>query len=110
MEMVIAWIVVGVAGLATLAGVFMLTRSIATPWLRSLLRCLAAVWLMVPSPIQAVGGYYAPAYIVALFEGFLRPDGNPKPALFVLALASLVVVVVFLIAGAIRWARTPKTT
>ena len=110
MEMVVAWIVVGVAGLATLAGIFMLTRSIATPWLRSLLRCLATVWLLVPSQIQAVDGYYAPAYIVALFEGALRPDGNPKPALFVLALATLVVIVVFLIAGAIRWARAPKAT
>jgi hypothetical protein len=110
MEMLIAWLVVAVAGLATLAGIFMLTRSIETLWLRSLLRCLATVWLLVPSPIVAVDGYYAPAYVVAIFEGLLRPDGNPKPALFVLALASVAVVIVFLIAGAVRWARAPKAT
>ena len=44
-EMFIAWIVVGAAGLATLAGVFVLTRFIPLLWLRSLVRCLAAVAL-----------------------------------------------------------------
>ena len=110
MEMVVAWIVVAVAGLGTLAGIFMLTRAIETQWLRSLLRCLATVWLLVPWRIEAVDGYYAPAYIVALFEGIFRADGNPRPALIVLALASLVVIVILLIAGAIRWARAPKSS
>jgi len=110
MEMVVAWIVVAVAGLGTLAGVFMLTRAIETQWLRSLLRCLATVWLLVPWRIEAVDGYFAPAYIVALFEGVFRADGNPRPALIVLALASLVVIVILLIAGAIRWARAPKSS
>src|SRR5262245_20162738 len=75
MEMVVAWVVVAVAGLATLAGIFMLTRAIPIPWLRSLLRCLSAVWLMLPWRIEAVDGYYAPAYIVAIFEGIFRSDG-----------------------------------
>ncbi|HET6471796.1 MAG TPA: hypothetical protein VFG38_08130 [Pseudomonadales bacterium] len=110
MEMVVAWIVVAVAGLGTLAGIFMLTRAIETQWLRSLLRCLATVWLLVPWRIEAVDGYYAPAYIVALFEGVFRADGNPRPALIVLALASLVVIVILLIAGAIRWVRAPKSS
>ena len=110
MEMVVAWIVVAVAGLGTLAGIFMLTRAIETQWLRSLLRCLATVWLLVPWRIEAVDGYFAPAYIVALFEGVFRADGNPRPALIVLALASLVVIVILLIAGAIRWARAPKSS
>ena len=109
MEMVVAWIVVAGAGLATLAGIFMLTRAIPIPWLRSLLRCLAAVWLMLPAQIQAVDGYYAPAYVVAIFEGMFRADGNPRPALILLALATGFVVAIFLIVGAIRWVRTPKT-
>ena len=109
MEMVVAWVVVAVAGLATLAGIFMLTRAIPIPWVRSLLRCLAAVWLMLPWRIEAVDGYYAPAYIVAIFEGLFRADGNPRPALIILALATAFVVLIFLIAGAFRWARAPKT-
>src|SRR5512139_4012346 len=80
METVYAWIVVGVAG-------------------------LGAVWLMLPWRIEVVEGQYAPAYIVALFEGVFRADGNPRPALMALALASLVVVVLFLIVGAVRRVR-----
>jgi hypothetical protein len=105
METVYAWIVVGVAGLGTLAGIFVLTRSIRIAWLRSLLRCLAAVWLMLPWRIEVVEGQYAPAYIVALFEGVFRADGNPRPALIALALASIVVIVLFLVAGAVRRVR-----
>jgi hypothetical protein len=105
METVYAWIVVGVAGLGTLAGVFVLTRWIKTAWLRSLLRCLAAVWLMLPWRIEVVEGQYAPAYIVALFEGVFRADGNPRPALIALALASIVIIVLFLIVGAVRRVR-----
>jgi hypothetical protein len=54
METVYAWIVVGAAGLGTLAGIFVLTRSIRIAWLRSLLRCLAAVWLMLFLVVGAV--------------------------------------------------------
>ncbi len=105
MEAVYAWIVVGVAGLGALAGIFVLTRSIKTAWLRSLLRCLAAVWLMLPWRIEVVADQYAPAFIVALFEGVFRAEGNPRPALTVLALASIAVIVLFLIVGAIRRVR-----
>ena len=105
MVSVYAWGVVALAGLGTLAGVFVLTRAIHTAWLRSLLRCLAAVWLMVPSKIQVVDSEYAPAFIVALFEGVFRADGNPRPALAALAIASLVVIALFLVLGVIRLLR-----
>ena len=101
METVYAWIVVGAAGLGTLAGIFVLTRSIRIAWLRSLLRCLAAVWLMLPWRIEVVEGQYAPAYIVALFEGVFRAGGDPWPALSALTAASLLVIVVLLIAAVV---------
>lgn len=110
METVVAWIVVGLAGLGTLAGIFVLTRSIRNAWLRSLLRCLAAIWLMLPWRIEVVDGEYAPAFIVALFEAVFRSDGNPRPALTVLALASLFVVVVFLVIAAVRRGRGAPST
>jgi hypothetical protein len=53
--------------------------------------------LLVPAKIQVVEGEYAPAFIVALFEGAFREGGNPRPALMALALASLLVIVVFLL-------------
>jgi len=110
METVVAWVVVGVAGLGALAGIFVLTRSITNAWLRSLLRCLAAVWLMLPWRIEVVEGQYAPAFIVALFEGIFRAGGNPRPALMVLAIASLFVIALFLIVGAVRRVRGAPNT
>jgi hypothetical protein len=100
-EYVVAWIVVAGAGLGALAGIFILTRAIGSPWLRSLLRCLAAVWLLLPWQIQVVEGKYAPAFIVALLEGVFRAGGNPWPALSALTIASLLVIVVLLIAAVV---------
>jgi len=108
METTVAWIVVAAAGLGTLAGIFVLTRRIGNAWLRSLLRCLAAVWLLLPWNIHVVEGEYAPAFIVALFEGVFRADGNPRPALMVLALVSLLVVIVFLIVGVVQRIRSSR--
>ena len=102
MDMLIAWGVVFLAGLATLACIFVLTRHIPSPWWRTLFRCFATVWLLIPAPIQVVPGYYAPAFIVALFEGLFRSGGNPVPALRLLVIASLVVVVVLLVKLAIN--------
>src|SRR5690349_9448618 len=104
MEYSVAWGVVVAAGIGVLIGVFALTRSLDTGWLRWLIRCLVAVWLLVPWKIQVVDGYYAPAFIVALFEGIFRADGNPRPPLVLLALVTLLVLVVFLVVGAFRWA------
>jgi hypothetical protein len=106
MEEIYGWVFVAVAGLGALAGIFILTRAIDTPWLRTLLRCLAAVWLLLPWRIEVVEGKYAPAFIVALFEGLLRSDGNARPALTALASASLVVIVIVLVAAVIRRVRS----
>ena len=69
MAEIYAWVIVAVAGLAALAGVFLLTRPIEHAFLKTLLRCLAAVWLLLPWQIGVVEGKYAPAFIVAIFEG-----------------------------------------
>jgi hypothetical protein len=107
MAEIYGWAVVAAAGLATLAGVFLLTRAIAHPWLRTSLRCLATVWLLLPWQIGVVEGKYAPAFIVAIFEGFFRRGGNPWPALTALGIASLVVIIVLLIAAVVRRTRAP---
>lgn len=88
MEYLTAWIVVGVAGLGALAGVFLLSRAIPWPLLRSLVRVLAAVLLLVPAPIGVIEGYYAPAFVVLLMEGVLRGEGSATPALTMLGVAA----------------------
>jgi hypothetical protein len=108
MAEIYGWVIVAAAGLATLAGVFLLTRPIRYAWLKTLLRCLATVWLLLPWQIGVVEGKYAPAFIVAIFEGWFRREGNPWPALTALGIASLVVIVVLLIGAVVRRARAPN--
>jgi hypothetical protein len=87
------WIVVALAGLGTVAGVFVFSRAIKWEWLRTLVRCLALVTLLLPAGIQVIEGYYAPAFIVVLFEGLFKQDGNPWPALQTLGAGCLLVIV-----------------
>src|SRR4051794_40925925 len=109
MEYTVAWGVAVAAGIGAWIGIFALTRSIDGGVLRWLLRVLAAVWLLVPWKIQVVDGYYAPAFIVALFEGVFRTGGNPRPPLMLLALVTVFVLAIFLVIGAFRWIRSPKS-
>lgn len=104
MDVLIAWGLVVAAGLGALAGVFVLTRGIANPTLRSLLRCLAAVWLLLPWSTEVVPDRYAPAFVVAIFEGVFREEGSARGPLVALALATAVVLLVFLVrAIVLRW-------
>ena len=109
MQDLIAWIVVLSAGLGLLAAVFVATRRIPSDTLRSVTRCLAAVWLMlpfrVPLPAETLDIAYAPAFVIVLFEAILRRDGNPGPALTALGLASVLVLVIFLVVAAVKWRR-----
>ncbi len=107
METLYGWIVVAVAAAGVLLGVIMLTRFIRYGWLRWMLRALVAVWLIVPSPIQVVEGHYAPAFVVAIFEGVFNRDGNPMPALTALGLSTAVVVIAFLAAALVQGRRSP---
>lgn len=98
MEYLTAWIVVGVAGLGALAGVFILSRGISSPLLRSLVRVLAAVVLLVPAPIGVVEGFYAPAFVVLLLEGAVRPGGSATPALTMLGVTAAIAVAAVIVA------------
>jgi len=108
MDYLIAWVTVAAAGLATVAGIFLLTHAISWIWLRSLIRCLSAVWLLIPAKIVVVKGYYAPAYIVAIFEGWFRHGGDPGPALATLGLASAAALLVFLVVPLVKRLRQPS--
>jgi hypothetical protein len=90
----IAWAVAIAAGAGILVAIFSLARGLPGI-LRGFLVCLAAVWLLLPWPIQVVQGHYAPAFAVALFEGLFQTDGNARAPLVALGLASVGVVVLF---------------
>ena len=96
MDVLLAWSIVVLAGLGALGGVFVLSRRIENDLVRSIVRCLAAVWLLLPWSIQIVPGQYAPAFIVALFEGVFRVEGSARAPLIGLGLASALVLSVFL--------------
>ena len=109
MDVLVAWAVVVVAGLGALAGVFVLSRRIPNPLVRSIVRCLATVWLLLPWSIQVVPGHYAPAFLVALFEGVFRADGSARAPLIGLGLASAAVLSLLLIGSLVR-RRSSETT
>tara|TARA_B100000315_G_scaffold256417_1_gene302278 strand:- start:3882 stop:4214 length:333 start_codon:yes stop_codon:yes gene_type:complete len=93
-QYLLPWAIVMVAGLATVAGIYALTRPMASRFWKSLLRSLAVVVLMLPAPVPGFEGRFAPAFLVALFEGLFQPSGEPWPALKLLGAGVLAVVVI----------------
>ena len=87
------WIVAMVAAVACLGFFFLLTRRVYPQILRILLRCLGAVWLLLPAPVPMYPGYYAPAFVVLVFEGLLQAEGSPGLSLRILGFGSVAVVV-----------------
>ena len=100
-----AWLVVLGAGLGVIGGVFVLTRRIRWFWVRTGIRCLVPVWLLLPAQIQVVDAHYAPAFIVVVFESLFRADGNPGPAAATLGAGTAVVLATLLIAAGVRLRR-----
>ena len=57
-----------------------------------------ALFFLVPAPVPGYSGYYAPAYIVLIFEAFFQIDGSPAFSGQIL-MVSLVGLMVVLFAG-----------
>ena len=93
MEYLNVWLVAIVAGIACLGFFFLLTRRVGNPLLRSLLRCLAMVWLLLPAPVPDYPGQFAPAFVVWMFEGVLQSNGDSDLAVRILLGGSVAVVV-----------------
>ncbi|MEE4362265.1 MAG: hypothetical protein V2I63_12170 [Pseudomonadales bacterium] len=79
------WVVCLSATVVVIGCGLYLTRWIRPPLLRDLIRLLAIATLLVPVRTGVEVAYWAPAYIVFVFEAFLQRDGDPGPALAVLA-------------------------
>ncbi len=72
-----AWLITLAAALVGLFGIIMLTRPIRRGFLRSWLRGVAALVLLLPAPVPGFESYFAPAFLVMLFEALLQRDGQP---------------------------------
>ncbi len=107
-EFTIGWIVYGLAGAVTFAGCWYLTRRWPA-FLRDLARVVVIVLLAVPAPVVGFPGHFAPAVVVAAFEGIFQPSGEPATALAALAtglLAGSALVLVLTLARRFRGRRT----
>jgi len=85
-----AWLVIVVAAVLGTLCLVLLTRHLQTAWLRRGLRWLPLLLLTIPAGIPGYDGDYAPAFVVAVFEALFQTDGNPWPALRMLALAFVI--------------------
>ena len=98
MGYVVPWLVVIVAGFLTLVGIYAITRPISRLYVKTLLRSLAMVMLLIPAPVPSFEGHYAPAFVVMLFEAAFQTDGAPIQAGQILlagAIAVLALVSIF---------------
>lgn len=81
-----AWLICLGATAGVIACGFRMTRAWRPALVRDLVRAIAIATFLVPVTAGSQEGYWAPAYIVAVFEAFLQVDGDPIPALSALTL------------------------
>lgn len=94
MSYAIAWIVAGGAGLIGALCVWMLTRSSHGGAWKPLLWVLPPVLMLVPAPVPHYPGSFAPAFLVAIFESLFVAEGQPRPALVILAVSAVAAAIV----------------
>ena len=77
----LAWAIITGAGIACLVFVGLLLRHSVRPLLLWPALALLAAVMLVPAPHPGADGTWAPAFLVALFEGLFQTDGKPTTAL-----------------------------
>ena len=100
-----AWLIIIVAGCVGVMGTYMLIRFVVSEFIRVLVCGLVLALLLTPAPVPGHPSSYAPAFIVAIFEGVLQSGGNPGVALRQLLLGFVVAfaAVIFGTIGLRRW-------
>lgn len=97
MSYVVAWIVALLVGCLGTVSVYFLTRELAPGWAKNMLRSLPGVLLLVPAPVPGFSGHFAPAFIVAIFEGLFQSNGRSLGASTILATTIVVTVALVLL-------------
>ncbi|HEY5644462.1 MAG TPA: hypothetical protein VIS76_00845 [Pseudomonadales bacterium] len=106
MSYAIAWIAAGGAGLIGALCVWMLTRSSHGGAWQHLLWVLPPVLMLVPAPVPHYPGNFAPAFVVAVFESLFVAEGQPRPALVILAVSAVAATVVTVLLSRALGSRT----
>lgn len=99
------WAICLIATLLVIACGLRLTRNWRPLFLRDLIRALIIPTLLVPVTAGSSEGFFAPAYIVLVFEAFLQREGDPANALAALVLGWIAGLVAFVIVTVWRWRR-----
>ena len=101
----LAWLVAIGAGIVMFLCMVFITRNLLWWWLKWVLRLVPSVGLLLPAGVPGQPGFYAPAFVVALFEQFLQVDGQSGEAIarLVIILGSMVGLIT--LASIARWAR-----
>ena len=90
----IAWAAALAAALLAFVCIWVLTRALRSRFLRIWLRALSLSLMLTPAPLPNFEGYYAPAYIVALFEAVFQLQGQPGQSMKLLLASCLLATVV----------------
>ncbi|MDD9961984.1 MAG: hypothetical protein OXU70_07815 [Gammaproteobacteria bacterium] len=90
----VAWTAALAAALLAFVGIWTLTRSLRSRFLRIWLRAMTLALMLTPAPVPNFEGHYAPAYIVALFEAVFQLQGEPAQSLKLLLATCLLATVV----------------
>lgn len=101
------WLIIIATGCLAIVPVYMLIRRVMSGFLCALVCALILAVLLTPAPVPEHPQSYAPAFIVAVFEGVFQARGNPAVALRLL-LAGITVAIALVVLGAIglrRWKR-----
>lgn len=89
----IAWLWYLAAVIGLMVVWWRMTRRLPPFW-RDLSRALPTFWALMPWSVASGHGSLAPVWLVTLFEGLLRENGDVKRAGVGLLLATLIAVVV----------------
>jgi len=105
----VAWWVVGTAVALLLALLWLATRDLRAPYLKSLVGWWLALVLTVPAQVPEQTDALAPAWLVFLFEALFQRAGAAGPAGRIVLAATAAALLLGLATGALRARRGART-
>ncbi len=87
-----AWLIIVAAGCVAVVAVYMMIRRVTSGYLRALVCALILAMMLTPAPVPEHPLNYAPAFIVAVFEGIFQASGNPGVAMRLLVAGAVLAI------------------